>query len=197
MTGFQRFPISFARSVLVARIFLVVFFLLFSCPSHAQQDQFEKKEWAESHITLLAPRDWQVLLEKSDDAPICHISPEPIDATTASYQVGLAINILRSVPSTMGQKPSEYAQSLIEQIRERSDQEITVQSTQSTLFKIYRVEYSLVTDDESMNIINILEANDSTGTLYMMIWQAPESKAQSFSEMREKVLNSIHLDPAF
>lgn len=191
MTGFQ--PHS-----LVSPIVIVWLFLLFPCfPAASEEDQFEKKEWSESRITLQAPRGWQTLLEKTDDTSIFHVSPEPMDANTAGYQVGLAINILRSVPSVMGQKPSEYAQNLIDQIRERSEQEATVRTTQSASFKIYRIEYTLATDKDSLNVVNILEANDSTGTLYMIVWQTPESQTQSFSETREKILASIQLDPTF
>jgi|GEM_PF-5986525 len=191
MTGFQRFFHS-----LFSPIVIVWLFLSFPCFLVAQ-DQFEKKEWSEPRITLEAPRGWQTLLEKTDDTSIFHVSPEPIDATTAGYQVGLAINILRSVPSVMGQKPSEYAQNLVDQIRERSEEEPTVRTTQSTGFKIYRIEYTLATDKDSLNVVNILEANDSTGTLYMIVWQNPESQTQSFSETREKILASIQLDPTF
>ncbi len=197
MTCFQRFSNS-----LVSSIVTIWLFLLFPCFSSAvasEQDQFEKKEWSEPRITLMAPRGWQTLLEKTDDTSIFHVSPEPIDTAATGYQVGLAINILRSVPSIMGQKPSEYAQSLVDQIRERNEQEPTVRTMQSAGFKIYRVEYTLVAaeGEESLNVVNILEANDFTGTLYMIVWQAPESQTQSFSETREKILASIQLDPTF
>lgn len=161
-----------------------------------QQEPFEKREWPESHITLMVPHDWKTLVEKTDDDSVFHISPEPLD-NSAGYQVGLAINILRSVPSVMGQKPSEYVQSLIQQIQERSEQEPVIRTTQSSTFKISRVEYSLPSDSENLNVINIMEANDATGTLYMIVWQAPESRAKSLADTREKIFTSIELDPKF
>jgi uncharacterized iron-regulated protein len=97
----------------------------------------------------------------------------------------------------MGQKPSEYANTLIDQIRERSEKDITVHASQFAPYKLYRVEYSLLNENETLKVVNLLEANDATGTLYMVVWQAPESKEKVFSGTREKILSSIQLDPVF
>lgn len=196
-TNFPYFLLSLGVASRVAlRAWAILFFTMFLAVS-SETEQLERKEWQEAHLSLLVPEGWHVLREETDGSPVFHISPEPLELASAGYQVGLAINILQGVPSILGQKPSEYADTLISQIRERNDKEISVRATQSLPFKLYRVEYSILSESETLSIVNILEANDSTGTLYMMVWQVPASQESLFSETREKILGSIQLDPTF
>ena len=41
----------------------------------------------------------------------------------------------------------------------------------------------------------VLEANDSTGTLTVILWQSPKEEAAKLHDLREEILAGIKLDP--
>jgi hypothetical protein len=49
----------------------------------------------------------------------------------------------------------------------------------------------------NVEMINIAKANDATGTLYFLSWQAPAAETETIKDLREKILSSLKLDPAF
>jgi hypothetical protein len=61
----------------------------------------------------------------------------------------------------------------------------------------YRASHQIEGENGNVEMINIAKANDGTGTLYFLTWQAAASEADSIKELREKILASLKLDPAF
>ena len=64
-------------------------------------------------------------------------------------------------------------------------------------YKVFRSEYTIESDGGNVQVVNFAKANDKTGTLYFVSWQSPETDQEKLAPLREQILKSMKLDPAF
>ncbi len=64
-------------------------------------------------------------------------------------------------------------------------------------FVVYRAEYKIEADSGNVEVINLAKANDKTGTLYFLTWQAPQAEEAKMGPLREEIFKSLKLDPTY
>ena len=142
---------------------------------------------------LLKPDGWFLKQTKKGQTDAFFITKEDIDQSGA-FQTGLTLNCIRDVPKKTGQTPSDYAASFANaaatkyKLVERS-------SSQQGPFHGVRFRYvDAPVGKESITVYQLLIANDKTGTLFLVIFEAPTSTWSEAWKSGDTILKKMLLD---
>jgi tetratricopeptide (TPR) repeat protein len=155
-----------------------------------------------ARAVFLRPKGWHFKSAEKQDTLAYFITKEliPPDAKlgTVQFETGISINVLRQVPQSTGRRPSEYARSYIEEVR-KSPKHETVRTFQPRGGPLagFGIEIREKAGDRPLRMHHVLFANDSTGTLYLVIFETPAASWDKEWPIAEKVLKQLGFDPKF
>lgn len=174
---------------------LLPFFCLLLAPAvfAAETPELEEKPLPEIKGSILLPKEWFVKMDKEDDVVIYQFSREkPGDA---AFSTGLILTVTPKVTERTEMKPSQYG---IEMITATLDDGAPrIEPVKEGALESYRASHLIESESGNVEMIHIAKANDATGTLYFLTWQAPVAEEETLRDLREKILASLTLDPAF
>jgi hypothetical protein len=143
---------------------------------------------------LLLPRGWFFREETKGDAGACFVSREST-AGGNRYNVGLLLRVLRDLPKKTGLAPSRWAS---EYLKQSTREHAVVRQSQGPQgpFFAYRLESrsTLSPREKALHTYTLLIANDQTGTLFLVVAEAPESQWREAWRTLEPVLKMLLLD---
>lgn len=176
---------------MIARLLLSLF--LTSVAFAQEAPELEEKKLPEIKASIAVPKDWFVKIDKEEDVVIYQFSREkPGDG---AFATGLILTVTPKVPERTEMKPSQYG---IEMISATLDEGAPkIEPVKEGALESYRASHQIESETGNVDMINIAKANDATGTLYFLTWQAPVAEEASIKDLREKILSSLTLDPAF
>lgn len=145
--------------------------------------------------SLQLPEGWYVREQTEDGVTVYQISREKVESENDTFTAGLILSVTPKVPERAEMKPSAYAAELLSSTQEDSTEQL--KKTQNGPFETFRTDYQIEADPSSLQMSSVATANDTTGTLYFVTWQAPASEEEKIAPIREAILSSFKFDPAF
>ena len=120
---------------------------------------------------------------------------EKIVSESDPWTTGLSMTIDRNGAKDSGQKASVYAMGLAREAHEKAGDEATpLRESQSGPFHEVRFDFP-IPSEPPLIVSEVLRANDSTGTLAVILWQSPKEESAALHDLRESILAGIKLDP--
>ena len=157
----------------------------------------EGYQWAECPEILAAflrPEGWHFKKVKQSDIWGYFITKENID-TEGSFVTGLTVFVKPNIPEKKGMIPSEYAAAYIQAGMET--RKIVKKPWQRTMgpFEAFGVGL-LNPDPDGGDFIthNLSIANDTTGTLYTIIFEGPAANWEATWKIGEPMLQRFFID---
>jgi hypothetical protein len=164
-------------------------------PSNSSSTTLIPREIPEIHATMLLPKEWTLLPGKLLEGDVLLATREKITSESDPWATGLSMTIDRNGAKDSGQKASDYALALAHQASDKAGDEASpITESQAGPFHRIRFEFP-VAGDQPLLVTEVLEANDSTGTLTVILWQSPKEEAAKLHDLREEILAGIKLDP--
>lgn len=153
------------------------------------------REIPEIHASLLLPKDWTLLPGKLLEGEVLIATREKITSESDPWTTGLSMSIDRNGAKDSGQKASVYALALAHEANEKAGNDASaIKESQSGSFHDARFEFT-VAADQPLIVTEILRANDSTGTVAVILWQSSKDEAAKLHDLKEQILASLQLDP--
>jgi len=142
---------------------------------------------------LLKPDGWFFEQVKKGQTDGYFIAMEDIDQSEA-FQTGLTLNCIRDVPKKSGQAPSDYAASLADAAAKKY-QLLDRSTSQQGSFRAVRFRYvDAPSGKESITVYQLMIANDKTGTLFLVIFEAPTITWSEAWKSGDIILKKMLLD---
>jgi hypothetical protein len=155
---------------------------------------FSWKNCHDSGTGFLLPDGWFYKEESTADTKACFITKEEIKPGEM-FQTGLTVNMIRNVPAKLKVKPSIYSDKLIGELQKKYKVGKINTAGQGTPFDIVSIPtYIEGTNGEKISTLQMFIANDTTGTLYVISYEAPESKWDEDWKIGEKILQYLALN---
>lgn len=142
---------------------------------------------------LLKPDGWFFKQSKKGQTESFFVTKEDIEKS-GGFQTGLTLNCIRDISKKTGQLPSAYAASLADSAASKHH---LTNRTSAPQGPFHAVRFSYVdapTGKESITIHQLLIANDKTGTLFMVIFEAPTKSWNDAWKTGEPILKKMLLD---
>lgn len=153
----------------------------------------EEKPLPEIRASIALPKDWFVHQEKDEDVVIYQFSRE--NPGEGVLTAGLILTVTPKVLERTAMKPSQYG---IEMLSAMGDEDAPkIQPVTEGPIETSRVVHLSKDESGAIQTVNIAKANDTSGTLYFLTWQAPAAEEESLKDLREKILSSLKIDPTF
>lgn len=126
-------------------------------------------QWCpEIKSAFLKPDGWHFKKWSHKGKDAYFITKEDIDEK-GEYSTGLSVNVLTHMPRFTGMPPSEYAERFVAQMEKADLKSFSKWRCDSGPFKGLGCRYA--GDVHTSN--NVLIANDKTGTLFIVMFEAP------------------------
>lgn len=149
----------------------------------------------EIKAAFLLPANWHYLAEERDGTKAYFLTKQDI-ASDGMFTTGLSINVVSNVPKRANVTAELYAEALAASVAELPGAEI--QDSWSRVegpFHSYGVRYRTPKPDGSFLIIHQLNVgNAKTGTLYILIFEAPEAEWEEAWSSGEAIMRAFSLD---
>jgi len=162
---------------------------------------------------FLKPDGWYFKEDKVYETNTCFITKEQIawPLPTSEYETGLTVSATPNIPQKTGQPVSEFAFDFINQAeswisdhfgsnRNISQQsEVTTASLSNSGGNFNGTSYRrfITVDNPATKVVLIVTTNDSTGTMYTMLFESPELKWEENKETGEQITTIHTLDNTF
>ena len=154
------------------------------------------RELPEIHGSILLPQEWTLLPGKLLQGDVLLATREKITSESDPWSAGLSMTIDRNGAKDSGQKASVYALGLAREAHNKAGDEATpLRESQSGPFHEIRFDFPIV-GEPPLLVSEVMRANDTTGTLAVILWQSPREESVALRDLREKILAGIKLDPA-
>jgi hypothetical protein len=180
-------------------ILLVVAVITF-CVSAARADDPPMKPpkgygWAncpEIKGAFLQPSGWSFKQSKQGDTLGFFVTKEKID-DKGQFMTGLTVNVVPDIPKKKSMAPSAFARQYREAARK------TVAFTKEWdkdmgPFKSVGFRFDKKDKAGSFTVHNLLIANDKTGTIYIVMYEAPTSEWEEAWKLGEPMLQYLYID---
>lgn len=158
----------------------------------AEPPALEKRPLSAIKATVKVPTDWQLTESTEDGVVVYQITREAKD--DSNFSVGMTISVTPDVPGRAQVSPSQYAADLLAFSVEEGG---TVETVDRPPFKVISTQYHVDGEEAALAIKDVATANDSTGTLYFVAWQSPQSEEKEIQALRDQILDSFAFDPKF
>ena len=149
-----------------------------------------ERKLAEINATIAIPADWKVDVQNDDGVIVYQL------AGKATHPC-LSITVTPDVKDRTQMRPTQYANELLSALKELGGQ---LEKKDAVPFVQFQVTYSSEGEDEqALSITDTALANDETGVLYFLTWQAPalDDKSDANKSLRGAILSSFKPDPKF
>ena len=148
----------------------------------------------EIHATISIPKDWNLAQGSLLDGGVLLATKEKITGENDPWSTGLSMSIDRNGAKDSDQKASDYALSIARGAAEKAGEEASpLKESQDGAFHQIRFDFP-VQGDQSLLVTEELRANDSTGTVTVILWQMPKEDAATLSPLRDSILSKLKLD---
>jgi hypothetical protein len=142
------------------------------------------------------PEGWTFLPGKPLEGDVLLVVKEKISDENDPWTTGFSMTVDRNGAADSGLKPGEYALGIAREAREKAGDEASpITESTNGLFREIRFEFPVQADVPLM-VTEILRANEKTGTVAVILWQAPRDDSASLRSLRDAVLSGIALDPS-
>ncbi|MFA7344865.1 MAG: hypothetical protein WC003_11215 [Terrimicrobiaceae bacterium] len=148
----------------------------------------------EVKASIQLPEGWASVTESDEGVFVYHLQKGPRPAEQDPSAITLSVTT--KVPERTTQSPSQYAAALIDMSQDDGPNS-PIQKAEINGLPSLRSEYHFESDKGKMRAVNIALPNDKTGTLYFFAWQAPMDEPTAAEALRDKVVASLKIDPAF
>ena len=149
----------------------------------------------EIHGSISLPKDWTLLPGKLLEGDVLLATKEKISSENDPYGTGLSMTLDRNGAADSGLKVTDYARSIANQAREKAGEEASsLTESQNGQFHDIRFDFT-VAGDQPLKITEVLRSNEKTGTLAVILWQAPDGEFQGLMPLRDAILSGLILDP--
>jgi tetratricopeptide (TPR) repeat protein len=154
----------------------------------------------QTQAVLCCPEGWHFKAGERGSSIAYFITREPIpdNAAPGSYQfeTGFTINVWCRFGLARGQSPSAYALEFVQTLAQAAEHEteITWQKREDP-FIGYGVQFCSESDRGQLRQRHQLIGNDTTGTLYFVIFEAPKRHWERDWPVAEEVLKHLRFNP--
>ena len=138
---------------------------------------------------FLNPKGWHYKHVERKGQHACFITKEDID-TKGSFQTGLIVNMILLSHLKTGISASEYAKQFIDTATREREPLKRWSSTQGP-FKSHGCIIRDDSDDQPVFVYNLIIANDRTGTIYVVLYEAPEDEWEKAWKIGEPILKEL------
>lgn len=164
--------------------------------TETNQPTLATRDIPEIQAKISLPKEWCLLPGKLLEGDVLIATREKITSENDSWTTGLSMTIDRNGPKNSGQKASDYAMALAREAREKAGEEASpLKESQSGPFHDIRFDFPLASEPPLI-VTEILRANDTTGTLAVIIWQMPKEESSKLQPLRDAILSGLTLNPA-
>ncbi|MFT3869649.1 MAG: hypothetical protein QM715_14430 [Nibricoccus sp.] len=142
---------------------------------------------------ILRPNDWFYKEDQSGTTTALFITKESIQKK-GRFETGLTLNCVRDIPAKAGMPPSAYAVAFAQEAatKHKLDEQMAFDHGP---FKAVRFRYVDASKGiTSVTICHLLIANDKTGTLFLVIFEAPTKNWENEWKLGEVILKKMLLD---
>jgi hypothetical protein len=161
----------------------------------AWADELRDVPLASIRATISLPEGWHVREEQEEEVIIYSFTREKLEEGGDGLHVGITLSVTTKVPERAGMSAGAYAAEMV--TASEDEGAAPPVAVDDPPFKSYRVSYVMEGDGGNLHVVNVAKANETSGTLYFLSWQAPQAESGSLTELREKILDSLKVDPAF
>lgn len=154
---------------------------------------FKWQEASGLKVALLRPIGWFYKEDQSGTTTALFITKESIQKKE-KFETGLTLNCVRDIPAKAGMAPSAYAIAFAQQAATTHKLDEQTDFDQGP-FKAVRFRYvDAPKGMTSVTICHLLIANDRTGTLFLVIFEAPTKNWESEWKIGEVIFKKMLLD---
>lgn len=178
---------------MISRILLLLSLVLAFEVFAADPPELEEKALPEIKGSITLPKEWFVKVDKEDDVVVYQFSREK--PTETGFATGLILTVTPKVTERTEMKPSQYGLEMLSAMQE--DGAPKIEPVKEGAIESYRAAHQIEGENGNVEMINIAKANDATGTLYFLTWQAPVAEEATIKDLRESILSSLKLDSAY
>lgn len=178
---------------------LLIAVILSACQSHnanTPYDQltFNYRELEGTGCRLLAPDEWFFAKESKGNAYTFYSTKENL-AKTGQFETGFSMIALRHIAPGEGQ-PANYIYNLYKASREDFDHEHTWKNPHGPFAGL---GFIYVDEDESgkSRVFNQLTANKNTGSVYIMVFEAPVDEWAQAWPVGQQMIQRVLLNSSF
>jgi hypothetical protein len=151
-------------------------------------------ECKETKVALLKPANWFFKKEESNGTWGYFISKEEIK-DGQDFNTGLTINVISQVTKLTGVTPSKYAKAMLERLIDGKKIKKEPQQQQLDVLTAYMAQIVDKKPGGSYVAIHyLLIGNDTTGTLYLVIFESPLESWDTAWKVATPMLNMLKLD---
>ncbi|MEI6491243.1 MAG: hypothetical protein WCO94_01755 [Verrucomicrobiota bacterium] len=173
----------------------IAFLVLFAAASAlAGEITLHDQTLPEVKASVQLPEGWTSTMESDEGVFVYHLQKGTRSGETDAP--GITLSITTKVPERTTQSPSQYAAALIDMSQDDGPNN-PIQKSEISGLPSLRSEYHFESDKGKMRAVNIAIPNDKTGTLYFFAWQAPLDEPTAAEALRDKIVASLKIDPAF
>jgi len=144
----------------------------------AAPEGFAWQEVLTNQAAFLLPAGWYHKAESHDHTDAFFFTKEEIVGSDGRFHTGLTVNLIRDIPEESGVTPSEYAARFIKtSIMQKEGTTLLVKKMpKQGIFQgfIQRLEIE-PKEGVKVTVHRLLIANDTTGSLWMIFFEAPSS----------------------
>lgn len=168
--------------------------LLAAASAWAGETALHEQQLPEVKGSIHLPEGWSSVMESDEGVFVYHLQKGARSGETDA--LGVTLSITTKVPERTTQPPSQYAAALIDMSQDDGPN-TPIQKAELAGLPSLRSEYHFESDKGKMRAVNIAVPNDKTGTLYFFAWQAPIDEPAAAEALRDKIVASLKIDPAF
>jgi len=144
---------------------------------------------------VLKPSGWFFKKEVRSDTLAYFVTKEDI-AARGRLDTGLTVNVHKNIPKKTGVTPSVYATALINQAARVQPLKKRWQERRGSLQGFGYMFVDRKSGEPDVIVRHLLVANDKTGTLHSLIFEAPSARWEEEWKLGEVMLSRIVLDEA-
>jgi len=172
------------------QIFTTLAACLVAIPLCLNAAETAERSLVEIKATIVIPTDWKVEVHNDDGVVVYQLAGKAVHPC-------LAITVTPDVKTRTEMRPTQYADELLSALKELGGQ---LERKDVPPFVQFRATYSSEGEDEqAISVTDTALANDETGVLYFLTWQATAlaDKTDSNKTLRDAILSSFKPDPTF
>jgi len=145
--------------------------------------------------SLLVPDGWHVKHQGTGDKNLWAISKEDIDKN-GSFETGLTFISTQNVSTKPQGKvpPSKFAAAMLKEMKKKCPLERESSGLQGPFYTVRYQYIDAPKGKTAIRIYNLLMANDKTGTLYQVVYEAPLNEWDDAWRIGEPILKKILID---
>lgn len=161
-------------------------------------DGFSWQRMPEIMAAVQKPDGWHVHKGETDDGVTYAISKEKVN-DGGTFETGFTLIGISNLSSKSGIKPSLFVQHMVEGLSTHEHHQLIRKTAlKQGLFRGALIRYENNEPGEKTIIVHqVLAANDTTGSLYMAIFEAPKAEWTEAWKLGEVMLKKYILDDEF